>query len=61
MFEQLRSGCKRTINWNKYQSKVSTERQNQYFDFLIDPGFQGVHRLFVRAIEKYKQDTIFKK
>ena len=36
---------KRTIKWNKYQSKVSTEKQNQYLDFLIDPSFQGVNTL----------------
>ena len=24
--QQLKSGLKRTISWNKYQSKVSTER-----------------------------------
>ena len=39
LLEQLRSGFKRATNWNKYQSKVSTERQNQYLDFLIDPSF----------------------
>ena len=36
LLEQLRSGFKRTINWNKNQSKVSTERQNQYLHFLAD-------------------------
>ena len=36
LLKQLQYGFKRTINWNKYQSKVSTERQNQYLDFLID-------------------------
>ena len=51
LLEQLKSGFKRTINWNKYQSKVSTERQNQYLDFLIDPAFQGVNRLFVLSFE----------
>ena len=30
--------CK-TINWNKYQSKVTKERQNQYLDNLIVPSF----------------------
>ena len=30
LLEELRSGFRRTIIWNKYQSKVSTERQNQY-------------------------------
>ena len=39
--EQLKSGFKRTINWNKYQSKISTERQNQYLDYLIYPRLQG--------------------
>ena len=37
--KKLKSGFKRTINWNKCQLKVSTERQNQYLDFLIDPSF----------------------
>ena len=47
LLEQLKSDVKRTINWNKYQMKVSTERINRYLDFLIDPTFQGVNRLFV--------------
>ena len=38
LLEQLKSGFKRTINSNNYQSKVST--QNQYLDYLIDPSFQ---------------------
>ena len=28
LLQQLESGIKRIINWNKYQSKVSIERQN---------------------------------
>ena len=66
LHEQLRSGFKRTINWNKYQPKVLPERQNQYLEFLIDPSFQGVNRLFcffdcskVRTIEQYTQNIIF--
>ena len=42
LLEQLKSGFKRTINWNEYQTKVSTQRQNQYLDFLTDSSFQGV-------------------
>ena len=38
--EQLRSGFKRTIKWNKYQSNVLIERKRQYLDFLIDPSVQ---------------------
>ena len=47
LLEQLKSGFKRTINCYKYQQNVSAERINQYLDFLIDPSFQGVYRLFV--------------
>ena len=43
----MKSGFKRTINWNEYQPEISSERQSQYLDFLIDPSFQGVNRLFV--------------
>ena len=30
LLQQLKSGFKRTLNWNKYQPKVSKEIQNQY-------------------------------
>ena len=49
--QQLKSGFKRAINWNKYQTKVLTEGVNQYLDFLIDPRFQGVNILFVLSFE----------
>ena len=42
---------KRTINWNKYQSKVTLQTQNGYLDFLIDSSFQEVTRLFVLLFE----------
>ena len=34
LLEQLKSCFKRTINSNKYQWKRSSERANQYFDYL---------------------------
>ena len=40
LLEQLKSGFKRTINWNKYEPKVTVQEQNRYLDFLIDPSFQ---------------------
>ena len=39
--QQLKSGFKRTINWNKHLSKVSTQAQNQF-----DTRFQGANRPF---------------
>ena len=51
LLKKLKSGLKRTIKWNKYQSKVLTERASQYLDDLIDPSFQGVNSLFVLPLE----------
>ena len=30
--QQLKSELKHTIKWNKYQSKATIQRRNQYFD-----------------------------
>ena len=60
LLKQLKSSFKRTINWNKYQSKVSTQIQNQYLDFLIDPIFQGVNWLFVLFLENEENRKVHK-
>ena len=49
--KQLESGFKRTINSNKYQSKLTEQAQNRYLDYLIDPSFHGVNRIFVLLFE----------
>ena len=54
LLQQSKSGFKRTINWNNFQSKVTMQRRNQYLDYSIDPSFQGVNRLFVLS---FKDDT----
>ena len=61
LLEQLRSGFLRTINWNKYQPKVSTERQNQYLKFLTDSSFQVINRLFVLSFENENNRTVLTK
>ena len=57
LLQQLKSGLKRTINWNKYQSKISTERQNLYLDYLTDPSFQEVNIIFVLPFENENDRT----
>ena len=48
LLQQLKSRFKCTINWNKYHSKTEAlNAPNPYLDFLIDPSFLGVNRLFV--------------
>ena len=49
--QQLKSGFKRVINWNKYLSKPELLAQNPNLNHLIEPSFQRVNRLFVLAFE----------
>ena len=40
LLQQLKSGFKRTINWNQYKSESRTCPQNIYLNHLIKPGFR---------------------
>ena len=51
LLQQLKSGFKRTINWNKYKSSVKTFAQNRYLNYLISPSYQGVNIHFVLSFE----------
>ena len=57
LLQQLKSGFKRTINWNKYESNIKTFAQNRYLNYLINPSFQGVNRLFVLSFENENDRT----
>ena len=46
LLQQLKSGFKRTINWNKYQGDPKAYAQNRYLNHLVDPRLQGVNELF---------------
>ena len=45
------------MNRNKYQSKATIQTRNQYLDYLIDPSFERVNRLFVLSFEKSAHRT----
>ena len=47
LFQQSISGFKRTVNWNKYQSKVTPQERIKQLDYLINPNFQVINGLFV--------------
>ena len=57
MLQQLKSGFKRVINWNKYLSKPELLPQNPNLNHLVEPNFQGFNRLFVLAFENDTQRT----
>ena len=47
LLEQLISGFKRTVKWHEYRSQMTIQPQNNNLNYLIDPTFTKVHRLFV--------------
>ena len=55
--QQLKSGFKRVINWNKYLSKPELLAQNPNLNHLVEPSFQGVNGLFVLAFENGNDRT----
>ena len=61
LLQQLKSGFKRTIKWNKYQTKLSTEGQNQYLDFLNVLSFQRGNRHFVLSFENEDDRKVHKR
>ena len=55
LLQQLKSGLKRVISWNKYLSKPELLRRNPNLNHLVEPRFQGVNTLFVLAFENDTQ------
>ena len=61
LLEQLRAGFKRAIKWNKYRSEMTNQTQNNNLNYLIDPTFTKVNRLFVLSFENEDDRRSFSK
>ena len=59
--EQLKSGFKRTINWNKHRSEMTNETKTNHLNHLIDPTFTKFNRIFVLLFENEEDRTSFSK
>ena len=57
LLQQLKSGFKRVINWNKYFSKPELLAQNPNLNHLVEPSFQGVNKLFGLTFENDEDRT----
>ena len=57
LLQQLKSGFKRTVNWNKYLSKPELLARNTSLNHLVEPSFQGINSLFILAFENDTQRT----
>ena len=60
LLEKLKSGFKKTIKWNKYRSQMTIQNNNNNLDYLIDPTFTNVNRLFVLSYERIEEDNVKK-
>ena len=52
LLEQLKSGFKKTMKWNKYRSQITIQPQNNNLNYLIDPTLTNVNRLFVFSFQR---------
>ena len=51
LLEQLKSGFKRTIKWNKYRSEMTNQTKTNHLNYLINPTFTKVNRLFLLSFK----------
>ena len=56
ILEQLKSGFKRTIKWNKCRSEMTNQTKTNH---LIDPTFTKVNRLFIYRSKTKKMKHLF--
>ena len=45
LLQQLKTGFKTTIKWNKYTSEMTNQAKTNNLNYLIDPTFSKVNRL----------------
>ena len=60
LLEKLKSGFKKTIKWNKYRSQMTIQNNNNNLNYLIDPTFTNVNRLFVLSFERIEENNVKK-
>ena len=48
--EQLKTELKRIIKWNKYRLEMYNQAKNNNLNYLINPAFTNVNRLFVLSL-----------
>ena len=61
LLEQLKSGFKRTIKWNKYRSEMNKQSKTNNLNYLIDPTFMKVNNLFILSFKNEDDRTSISK
>ena len=61
LLEQLKTGFKGTIKWNKYRSEMTKKTTTNNLSYSIDPTFTKVNRLFVLSFKNEDDRNSFSK
>ena len=61
LLQKSKARFKRTIKWNKYRSEMNYQVKNNNLNYLIDPTFTKVNRLFVLSFKDEDDRTSFSK
>ena len=56
--KNMKQRFKRTRSWNKHRSEITTPTKNNYLDYLIDPTFRNINRLFAILFKNAGNDPI---
>ena len=54
--ENIKQGFKRAISWNKYKSEITTQPKKNNLDYMTDPKFRNINRLFVLSFKNGDND-----
>ena len=58
LLEQLKLGFKKTVKGNKYRSHMTIQPRNNNLDYIIDPAFTKVKRLFVSSFQRIEGNNV---
>ena len=61
LYEELKTGITIGFAWNKYRSQVIDQTATNNLNYLIDPTFNNVNKLFVLAFENEEDRTSYSK
>ena len=56
ILENLKQAFERTISWGKYRSKITTQLKSNDLDYMIDPTFRNINKLFVQLFKAGEND-----
>ena len=61
LYEELKTGITVAVTWNKNRSQIVNQPSTNNLNYLIDPTFNNVNRLFVLAFENKEDRSSFEK